>query len=63
MLVLSQSYLRACEPDVAAAAGCIDNPDRLFIGSAGARPKGDLADFMVRPALGCRPILVAPVGH
>jgi hypothetical protein len=47
MFVLSESYLRACGPDVAVACECITDPDRLFIVAAGARPRGDLAAFMV----------------
>jgi hypothetical protein len=47
MFVLSESYLRACGPDVATASEYIADLDRLFIVSAGARPRGDLAAFMV----------------
>lgn len=47
MFVLSKSYLRACGTDIAAACAYINDLDRLLIVSAGARPQGDLADFMV----------------
>ncbi len=47
MFVLSKSYLRACGADIAAAGECITDLDRLLIVSAGARPEGDLATFMV----------------
>jgi hypothetical protein len=47
MLVLSDAYLRACGPDVASAFECIADLNRLFIVSTGARPRGDLAAFMV----------------
>ncbi len=47
MFVLSKSYMRACGADIGAAAECITDLDRLLIVSAGARPEGDLAAFMV----------------
>jgi hypothetical protein len=47
MFVLSKSYLRACGADIAAACEYINDLDRLLIVSAGARPLGDLAGFMV----------------
>jgi hypothetical protein len=47
MLVLSASYLRACKADIAAACRHISDPERLLIVSAGARPEGELAAFMV----------------
>lgn len=47
MFVLSKSYLRACGADIAAACAYISDLDRLFIVSAGARPQGDLAPYMV----------------
>lgn len=47
MFVLSKSYLRACGPDIAAACEHASDLDRLFIVSAGARPQGDRAAFMV----------------
>jgi hypothetical protein len=47
LFVLSESYLRACGSDVAAAAECIADLDRFFIVSVGSRPRGDLAAFMV----------------
>jgi hypothetical protein len=47
MFVLSKSYLNACGADLAAAIAYINSPDRLLIVSAGSRPQGDLAAFMV----------------
>jgi hypothetical protein len=47
MFVLSKSYLRACGVDIAAACEYISDLNRLVIVSAGARPQGDLAAFMV----------------
>jgi hypothetical protein len=47
MFMLSKSYLRACGADIAAACAHISDLDRLLIVSAGARPQGDLAAFMV----------------
>jgi hypothetical protein len=47
MLVLSQSYLRACGDDITAACADISDPDRLLIVSAGARQQSDLATFIV----------------
>lgn len=47
MFVLSKSYLHACGVDIAAACEYISDLNRLVIVSAGARPQGDLAAFMV----------------
>jgi hypothetical protein len=47
LFVLSKAYLRACEADIAAARADIHDPDHLVIVSAGGRPEGDLAAFMV----------------
>jgi hypothetical protein len=47
IFVLSKSYLRACGADIAAASEHITKLDRFFIVSAGSRPEGDLATFMV----------------
>ena len=47
MFVLSKSYLRACEADITAACAHVSDLDRLLIVSAGARPEGELAAFMV----------------
>ncbi len=47
MFVLSKAYLRACGADIAAACEYISDLDRLLIVSAGGRPQGDLAAFMV----------------
>lgn len=47
MFVLSKSYLRACRADIAAACEGITDPDQLFIVSAGTRPEGGLATFMI----------------
>jgi hypothetical protein len=47
MFVLSKSYLEACKADITSARENITDPDRLFIVSAGARPQGDLATYLV----------------
>jgi hypothetical protein len=47
VLVLSKNYLHACRTDIAAAISCIGDLNRLLIVSAGARPQGVLAPFMV----------------
>jgi hypothetical protein len=47
MFVLSKSYLRACGVDITAATAYIKDPNRLFIVSAGTKPRGDLAAFLV----------------
>jgi hypothetical protein len=47
MFVLSKAYLRACGVDIAAACAYVNDLDRLLIVSAGGRPEGDLAAFMV----------------
>jgi hypothetical protein len=47
MFLLSKAYLRACGADITAACAHIDDLDRLLIVSAGGRPEGDLAAFMV----------------
>jgi hypothetical protein len=47
MFLLSKSYLRACGDDIMAACAIVDDVDRLFIVSAGAREQGGLAGFMV----------------
>lgn len=49
MLVLSAAYLQACRDDISSAVSRIDDQRRLFVVSAGARPRGELA-ALVLPA-------------
>jgi hypothetical protein len=47
MFILSKAYLRMCGVDITAATKHLKDPNRLFIVSAGTKPQGDLASFLV----------------